>query len=122
MAIDLVTKFAPHVDEQFSSESKRALLTNQDFDWTGAKSIKVYKVTTSKMNDYDRAGTGGVNWSRYGAIAGLDATTEEMALKKDRSFTFAVDKLDEDETGRQLQAAKALARQDREVVIPDVDQ
>lgn len=121
MSIDLATKFAPYTDEQFSTESKKALLTNQDFDWTGAHSVKVYKVTTSKMNDYGRSGPGEGNWSRYGAVEALNATTEEFVLKKDRSFTFAIDKLDNDETAQQLAAASALARQNREVVIPEVD-
>lgn len=121
MAINLVTKFQPYTDEQFSTESKKALLTNQDFDWTGAHTIKVYKVTTSAMNDYGRNGPAEGNWSRYGAVGALDATTEEFTLKKDRSFTFAIDKLDTDETAAQLQAATALARQNREVVIPEVD-
>lgn len=121
MAINLVTKFQPYTDEQFSTESKKALLTNQDFDWTGAHTIKVYKVTTSAMNDYGRNGPAEGNWSRYGAVGALDATTEEFTLKKDRSFTFAIDKLDTDETAAQLQAASALARQNREVVIPEVD-
>lgn len=120
MAIELTTKFQPYVDEQFAAESRRSLLTNEDFNWTGAHTIKVYKVGTSEMNDYDREGTG-ENWSRYGAVKGLDATTEEMTLKKDRSFTFAIDKLDQDETQNQLAAATALARQNREVVIPEVD-
>lgn len=120
--INLVTAFRPLVDEKFSSESKKALLTNNDFDWTGAHSIKVYKVSTSDMNDYDRAGANtATNWSRFGPVAGLDATTEEMTLKKDRSFTFAIDRLDEDETAGQLQAASALARQLREKVIPEID-
>lgn len=122
MAIDLTTKFLPYVDEVFTNESKRSLLTNSDFEWTGAHSVKVYKITTSEMNDYDRAGTGsGATGSRYGAVASLGATTEEMTLKKDRSFTFAIDKLDNDETAQQLAAASALARQQREVVIPEVD-
>lgn len=121
MAIDLTTKFQPHTDEQFKAESKKTLLTNTDYDWTGAHSIKVYKVSTSQMNDYNRSGKEDGNWSRYGAVASLDATTEEMTLKKDRSFTFAIDKLDEDETAGQLAAASALARQNREVVIPEVD-
>ena len=120
MAINLVTKFLPYVDEQFTTESKKSMLTNQDFDWTGAHTVKVYKVSTATMNDYDRAGTGD-NASRYGAIQGLNATTEEMTLSKDRSFTFAIDKLDTDETAQQLAAAAALARQVREVVIPEVD-
>lgn len=122
MAIDLTTKFVPYTDEIFTNESKRSLLTNNDFEWTGAHSVKVYKITTSEMNDYDRAGTGsGATGSRYGAVASLGATTEEMTLKKDRSFTFAIDKLDNDETAQQLAAASALARQQREVVIPEVD-
>lgn len=122
MAIDLTTKFLPYVDEVFTNESKRSLLTNSDFEWTGAHSVKVYKITTSAMNDYDRAGTGsGATGSRYGAVASLGATTEELTLKKDRSFTFAIDKLDNDETAQQLAAASALARQQREVVIPEVD-
>lgn len=120
--INLVTAFRPLVDEKFTTESKKALLTNNDYDWTGAHSIKVYKVSTSDMNDYDRAGANTAkNWSRFGPVAGLDATTEEMTLKKDRSFTFAIDKLDEDETAGQLQAASALARQLREKVIPEID-
>lgn len=120
MAIQLATKFEPYVDEKFTAESKKSLLTNTDFDWTGAHTIKVYKVTTAEMNDYDRSGTGGNN-SRYGQIQGLDAVTEEMTLTKDRSFTFAIDKLDTDETKKQVQAASALERQQREVVIPEVD-
>ena len=122
MAIDLVTKFAPYTDEQFKNESKKSLLTNDDFDWTGAHTIKIYKISTSTMNDYKRNGpVPDGQWSRFGPIADLDATTEEMSLNKDRSFTFAIDKLDTDETAQQLAAASALARQNREVVIPEVD-
>ncbi|WP_333792044.1 hypothetical protein [Muricomes intestini] len=122
MAIDLVTKFLPYVDEMFTSESKKSLLTNQDFEWTGAHTVKVYKVSTSAMTDYDRAGTGtGATGSRYGAVGSLDATTEEFTLKNDRSFTFAIDKMDADETQQQLAGASALARQQREVIIPEVD-
>lgn len=120
MAIDLATKFAPYTDEQFKAESKLSLLTNRDFDWTGAHTIKVYKVSTSQMNDYDRNGTGGNN-SRFGPVKDLDATTKELTLKRDRSFTFAMDRLDTDETAQQVAAASALARQNREVTIPEVD-
>ena len=43
MAINLVTKFTDHVDELFTAESKKSLLTNNDYDWTGAHTIKVHK-------------------------------------------------------------------------------
>lgn len=117
MATDLTTKYLPYVDEQFSTESKKSLLTNQDFDWTGAHTVKVYKVNTAEMNDYIRNGGA----SRFGTPKDLEGVTEEMTLKKDRSFTFVIDKLDNDETQGALASASALARQNREVVIPEVD-
>ena len=79
------------------------------------------------MNDYGRnvkLGSDGLQtvvYSRYGSVEDLDATVEELTLKKDRSFTFVIDKLDQDETAQQLQAASALSRQQREVVIPEID-
>ena len=121
MAVSLVTQFQPYTDEIFTTESKKSLLTNQDFSWTGAHSIKVYKIGTSEMQDYSRNPVPGFTGSRYGTIHDLDASTEEFTLKKDRSFTFAIDKLDNDETAQQLAAASALARQVREKVVPEVD-
>lgn len=118
MAIDLITQYQSLVDEKFTTESKKSLVTNNDYSWTGAHSIKVYKVTTAGMNDYARNG----GYNRYGQVQDLDATTQELTLRKDRSFTFAIDKLDSDETGLVLQAGSALERQMREVIIPEVDQ
>lgn len=118
--IELATQYAPYVDEIFTKESKIDILTNQDFSFTGAHSVKIYKISTSSMNDYDRNGKQS-NYSRFGDIKDLDATTEECTLKKDRSFTFVVDKLDNDETAGQLSGASALARQTRQVVVPEID-
>ena len=121
MAIELVEKYLPYVDEQFTQESKKQYLTNQDFSFSGAHSVKIYKISTGKMNDYGRSGAAEGNWSRYGAVEALNATTERKELSKDRSFTFAIDALDTDETDGQLEAASALARQMREEIIPEVD-
>ena len=121
MSIDLVTKFAPYTDEKFKAESKISLITNQDFDFVGARIVKIYKISTAEMNDYVRHPVSDYAASRYGTAKDLDATTESFEMTRDRSFTFTIDKLDEDETNQQLTAAKALARQLREVVIPEVD-
>ncbi len=121
MAIDLATQYLPYVDEQFTAESKKSLITNNDFDFTGAKTVKIYKVNTSKMNDYDRNGEGSYKYSRYGNIENLGATTQEFTLSRDRSFTFAIDKLDRNETKQAIDSASALARQNREVIIPEID-
>jgi hypothetical protein len=121
MAIELATQYSDAVDELFTTESKHSLVTNKDFSWTGANTIKVYRISTSPMQDYGRGGPKSGNWSRYGAVSALEADTQSMTLRKDRSFTFVIDKLDEDETKRTMEASSALARQLREVVVPEVD-
>ncbi len=118
MAIELVTKYLPYVDELFTQESKKSLLTNQDFAFDGPNTVKIYKISTAEMNDYGRNLD---TMQRYGIPESLSATTETATLKKDRSFTFVIDALDADETGGALNGATALARQIREVVIPEVD-
>lgn len=125
MSIDLAQKFAPYTDEAFKEESKTSLLTNQDFDWTGAHTVAIWKISTVELNDYARNRDGleseTESISRYGVLKDLNAQTEEMVLSKDRSFIFNVDRLDEDETEGQVAAASALSRELREVVIPEVD-
>ena len=124
MSIALATKFAPYTDELFKAESKISLLTNTDFDWSGAHTVKVWKISTAAMQDYARnvaSDAESFPVSRFGNLADLSASTEEMVLSKDRSFIFNVDRLDTDETAQQVEAAKALAREVREVVIPEVD-
>ena len=126
MSIELVKKYAPYTDEVFKAESKKALLTNTDFDWTGAHSVAVWKVSTVGMNDYARnvyeenEGSAAA-LSRYGSLFDLSAQTQELLLKKDRSFIFNVDRLDTEESARQVEEASALARQIRERVIPEID-
>ena len=118
MAINLAEKYSGLVDEKFTSVSKASLVTNRDYNFVGAHTIQIYSVGTAPMNDYGRntAGT-----SRYGTVNDLSTTLQEVTMEKDRSFTFAVDKMDEDETLGALNAGSALARQLREVITPEVD-
>lgn len=94
MAIDLVKKFTGAVDEKFTAESKTSLVTNKDYDFIGAHSIKIYSVSTAPMNDYGRNVTDndGTMFSRYGAINDLATDIQEVSMEKDRSFTYAIDR------------------------------
>ena len=127
MSNELVKLYTPHVDEAFKAESKRTLLTNTDYDWTGAHSIVLWKIATAPMNDYQRnrfasdEAAGTVTLTRFGELYDLATQTEELILKKDRSFIFNIDRLDEDETNGGLGSASALARQVKDVVIPEID-
>lgn len=121
---NLVTKYSDKVDELFKQESKKTLLTNTDYDWSGAHTVNVWKVNTAEMQDYKRNIIGdeeAETFSRFGTLKDLSTQIEEMMLKKDRSFIFNIDMLDEDETNNTVSAGKALARQIRERVVPEVD-
>ena len=120
MAINLTKKFLPFVDEIFTTESRKSLVTNDGFNWTGAHTVVINCVNSVGMNDYDRAGTGSGK-SRYGDYGNLGNEFVEISLPKDRSFTFVIDKVDRDETQLVLDGSSALARQQREVIIPEVD-
>lgn len=125
MSIELAVKYSPKVDELFAAESKIALCTNTDYDFDGAHTVKVYKVSTAALNDYQRNYTGGEGEteqiSRFGTLKDLSASVETLLLSNDRSFIFNIDKLDENETAGALAAESALAREIREVVIPEID-
>lgn len=116
--INLATKFSSVVDEAFAEQSKSALVVNSDYDFIGSKSIKIYSVGTAPMNDYGRNTEG---TARYGTVKDLATENQEVSMEKDRSFTFAIDKMDEDETLGALNAGTALARQITEEVIPETD-
>lgn len=125
MSIPLAVKYAKNADEMFAAESKISLLTNRDYDFNGAHTVIIYKMSTVPMNNYAR--NVGLNdntdaqLSRFGRLVDLGASTEELLLKRDRSFIFNVDILDQEESGDVIEAAAALARELREVVIPEVD-
>lgn len=118
MAINLATEYQPLVDEKFTSISKASLVTNKDYTFVGAKTIKLQTVGTAPMNDYGRNTEG---TARYGTPKDLSMEEQEVSMEKDRSFTFVIDKMDEDETKGALNAGSALARQLREVVTPETD-
>lgn len=114
--IDYAKQYSGQIDERFKEGAKSEEFVNKDFDFVGAKTVSVQTVSTASMNDYKRTGV-----NRYGSVQDLDVTSQEMTMRKDRSFTFAIDKMDADETKRALEAGKALARQLREVVVPEID-
>jgi N4-gp56 family major capsid protein len=116
MAVNLASKYSSQVDERFKLKSLTQAATHQDYDWDGVKTVNVYSIATSAMNDYTRTGTG-----RYGVAAELDDTVATYTLAKDRSFTFTIDQGNRKDSMNVKEAGKALARQHDEVVVPEID-
>lgn len=114
--INLATKYADKVDERFYRESQAMVALNNDYKFTGEKTVKVYSIPIVPMNDYSRSGS-----SRYGTPADLSRNVQSLTITKDRSFTFIIDKGDKIQSQMVSDAGKSLSRQLREVVIPEFD-
>ena len=114
--INYADKYSNILDEKFKVESKSDIAVHQDYDFVGAKTVKIQSVNTVELSNYTRSGS-----NRYGTPNELDNAIQEMTMSQDKSFTFTIDKMNEDETNGALNAGKALNRQIRERVIPAVD-
>ena len=113
---NLATKYAREVDERFHRESQAMLALNNDYKFTGVQTVAVYSLPVVAMNDYQRAGT-----ERYGKANDLGTSVQTMTVKRDRSFTFVIDKGDKIQSEMVTDAGEALSRQLREVCIPEFD-
>lgn len=116
MAVNLASKYSSKVDERFKLKSLTESAVHQDYDWDGVNSVKVYSVPTVAMGNYTRTGT-----ARYGVAAELDNTIATYTLTRDRSFTFTIDRGNQMDTMGVMEAGKALARQNDEVIVPEID-
>lgn len=116
MSINYAEKYSPVVDERFTLGALTTGMVNDQYDWLGVETVKVYSIPTASMNNYSLTGS-----SRYGSPAELENAVQELKVEKDRSFTFTIDRKSYDDTMMTMEVGKALRRQIDEVVIPEID-
>lgn len=116
MAINYAEKYSAQIDERFRLNAISTPAINNNYDFTGVKTVKVYDVPTVEMNDYKREGS-----NRYGTPAELEDNVQDMIMSRDRSFTFTVDRGNNEDQAGVKNAGKALQRQIDEVIIPEID-
>lgn len=116
MAVNLASKYEKKVDERFKMKSFTNAATNQDYEWEGVSTIIVYDIPTVEMNNYQPTGT-----NRYGNPEELENATTPYTIAMDRSFTFTIDRKNQQDSQMVMAAGKALARQIDEVVVPEID-
>lgn len=114
--MNLASKYSKKVDERFHRESQAMLALNNDYEFTGAETVKVYSIPIVPMNDYSRSGSG-----RYGTPDDLSRNVQTLTVTRDRAFTFIIDRGDRLQSEMVTDAGKALSRQLREVVTPEFD-
>ena len=108
--------FAQKVDERFTRESQAAMALNNDYKFTGVKTVNVYSIPTVAMGDYTRSGS-----NRYGTPDDLGTNVQALTITKDRAWTFIIDKGDKIQSQMVLDAGKAVSRQLREQIVPEYD-
>ena len=114
--MNLAGKYSGKVDERFSRESQAVLALNNDYRFSGVKTVNVYSIPTVAMSNYTRSGT-----SRYGTPQDLENNVQELTVSQDRAFSFIIDRGDKNQTAMVMDAGRALSRQIREVVVPEYD-
>ncbi|MFV0342756.1 MAG: hypothetical protein ACK5JH_07645 [Anaerocolumna sp.] len=117
MAVNYAEKFSAIIDEELSKESLTDKAVNKDYDFDGVNKVKVYSIPTVPLNDYDM----NAETNRYGTPTELGNDVQELELSQDKSFTFTIDRRNVSDTMLAMSAAKALARQIKDVVTPTVD-
>lgn len=114
--INYASKYSAKIDERFTKGSITAPAINNDYDFTGVKTVRVYSIPTVAMGNYTRSGA-----NRYGTPDELGDNVQEMTLRMDRSFTFTIDRGNHDDQMMVKNAGLALRRQVDEIVIPEID-
>ena len=115
--INYATKYASKVAERFHKASITDPGAGHDYSFAGAKTVVVSTVDVVALNDYDRTAAA----NRFGAVANLGDTKQELQMTQDKSFAFAIDAGDSSDQAIEKSAGKALRRQIDEVVIPTID-
>lgn len=117
MAVNYAEKYADIIDEEMSKESLTDKATNRDYNFDGVNKVNVYSIPTVPLNDYDM----NAETNRYGKPTELGNDVQTLELKQDKSFTFSIDRRNATDTMMAMSAAKALARQIKDVVTPTID-
>lgn len=117
MAQNYASKYQQKVSERFKKGSITNGAAGHGYSFAGAKTIVVQSVDVVDLTDFNR--TAGAN--RFGAVANLGDTKQEMTMTQDKAFAFAIDAGDQSDEAVDKSAGKALRREIDEVVIPTLD-
>lgn len=115
--INLITKYLPKMQERFQQKSFTAGKASSDYDFVGAKTIRILSMVSNEPVDFNRTGSG----NRFGAVSNIQDTMQEMTLRKDKAFTGTIDRGDNSQQGFLKKASQWLKLQQDEQMIPMVD-
>lgn len=115
--INLATKYEKKISEKFFQESVLMGKTNQDYDFTGVKTITINTPLTQPLNDYNRT----LSANRFGTPTEMKDYIQELTLSKDRSYSLVIDKGNLSDQQYIKESGKMVKLQLREQVVPEID-
>ena len=115
MALDYTVKYDKKIAQRFSEASVTNAAAGKEYDFTGARSVKVYTMNTAALSNYGRGST------RYGSVTDVEYPTQEMICSVARSFTRHFEKLDNADIAIDATAGKFLRMEIDEVITPEMD-
>ena len=114
--VNLAKKYSSKIDERFTRESQAMMATNNDYEFNGVDTVRVFSIPVVPLTDYTRSGL-----QRYGSPDDLARNVQTMKIKQDKAFTFIIDKGDKIQSMMVSDAGKALSREIDEVIVPFYD-
>ncbi|MBR4036560.1 MAG: hypothetical protein IKJ05_07515 [Oscillospiraceae bacterium] len=116
MATNLYTVQSNMPMTAFKRESLVAGKLCNDYDFSGAKTVRILTPITVAMNTYKRTGS-----NRYGTPAEMQDIVQDMTLTQDRSFALTIDKGNDADQNFTKNAGKMLMLQITERAVPEFD-
>lgn len=116
-SINLATKYSSKLDQLFTAGSYTDRYINKKYDFTGAKTVEVYTVTTVNPTNYDRTNTG----DRFGGNNELQDVITAYTISNDKSFKITIDDGNYEQQALAKKAGEVMRAEMEEKVIPMID-
>ena len=115
-SMNYATRYASVVDERFRLGSLTGAIVNDNFDWVGVQTVAIFSRALAQLNEYNTQGS-----NRYGSPEELLNTKQEMQVTQDKSMTYTIDRMSEQDTMGTMEAAATLAENIDNVMLPALD-
>lgn len=109
-------KYADQLEQAYLRSSVIAGKTNNQFEFTGVKTIHIYSAVTQPLTNYTRSGV----W-RYGDPQELLTDVQDLVLSQDKSFSMTIDKGNYKDANLVLRTGRVVKQQIGEQVTPFFD-
>lgn len=117
MPANLATKYASQLDQVFAAGSYTDAYVNKKYNFTGAKTVNVYTVTTVTPSNYSRTNTG----DRFGGNNELQDVVTAYQINNDKSFKIVIDQGNYEQGALAKKAGEVLRAEMDEQVTPMID-